>query len=123
MSNEQQVAAAVAESTQVSGSRCDECSHCNNPNHVGQPSPGTTLKQRWHAEGNGKSLKQFARSLLASKDEAAKDWFDYKSGALNEVRSDKNKARVGLERQASKAARKKASKGATKNTTEAPAAK
>ena len=117
------------------GSRCAHCHHCNVPSHVGESSTTAQLKLKWHQTffdremevlTNGRhryfwqpkkgiqrlSLKQFAR-----KDDLGKDWFEYKSGTLNEDRSDKNKARVQLEKSASKAARKKSKGGSSKATT------
>lgn len=110
MSNEQQVVQALSE-TLSSGSRCDQCTHCNREDHVGQPSAGKEIKSRWQREGKGKSLRQFARGLIAAGDKTAQDWFDQKKGALNEKRTDKNQARINLEKQASKSARKKTKSG------------
>lgn len=41
---------------------------------------GQKLKDRWHKEGKGLSLKQFARKLLAAGDKVAEDWFNHKKG-------------------------------------------
>ena len=94
-------------------SRCNQCAHCNVADHVGKPTAAQSLKQRWQTT-NAKenlSLKQYARQLLASNDADGKalasDWFDHKNGSLNETRNDKNKARIALERQATKSSRKK----------------
>jgi hypothetical protein len=70
-------------------------------------------KKLWVAGRDTPSLKAFARLLL--KDEThgqvAKDWFDHKAGSLNEKRSEKNVARIALEKQATKAAKRKKSQG------------
>lgn len=42
---------------------------------------GLQLKTRWHKEGKGLSLKQFARKLVAEGDTVAKSWFDNKKSA------------------------------------------
>lgn len=74
-------------------------------------SVATSLKNRFAKEGDGNmSLKQFARLLAKKGDQMAIDWFDNKAGACNESRSDKNKARVALERSATKSARRSKSK-------------
>lgn len=99
---------------------------------VGKATASLTLKQMWHAEhhilrdvgdkrnprkqewvprSGAPSLKKYARQLAASGNTTAKDWFEHKSGALNEKRNEKNTARVALEAQASKAARRKKSQG------------
>jgi hypothetical protein len=81
-------------------------------------------KHVWVANQGAPSLKQFAREQAKSGNKVAKDWFANKKGAKNEKRSEKNQARVTLERQASKAARRKASQGkaAKSATAAAPAA-
>lgn len=68
---------------------------------------GQQLKARWHREGKGMSLKQFARKLVASGDKVAQDWFDHKKGSLNQSRTDANKTRVAAEKAATKANRRK----------------
>lgn len=94
---------------------------------VGTATPSLTVKQQWHAkcfkesDANDRnnhrkttwkrlpktpSLKRFARELAASGDATAKAWLDNKLGSNSEKRSDKNIARVALERQATKASRK-----------------
>lgn len=126
-------------------SRCSYCIHCNNPAHVGTLSTAQQLKLKWHQahfdrtefrtlpdgrhqhfwkpkKSNYPSLKQFARELASEGDALAKDWLDHKSGSLNEERSDKNKSRISLEKQATKSARKKKKAGGGKTTeTAAPA--
>jgi hypothetical protein len=57
------------------------------------------------------SLKRFARELLKSGNAVAKEWFANKSGAKNQKRTEKNQSRITLEKQASKAARRKKSQG------------
>lgn len=101
---------------------------------VGQATASLQIKQLWKEtqfsmEGRkgvsvrkrgSMSLKRYARSLLAGSNKEqsviAKTWLDNKLGSLNQTRSDKNIARVGSERVASKSARKK-SKGGGKTTT------
>ena len=125
-------------------SRCNDCHYCNVPAHVGKPSTADSLKLRWHQtffnrvmevlpdgrhrnfwtpkKGGYPSLKQYAKELVAKKDETAKDWLDHKGGSLNETRSDKNTARILQEKQASKAARRKKKAGGGKDATAAAAA-
>ena|SRR5271165_2639957 len=104
---------------------------------VGIASASQTLKQMWHeahhvlqSVGNSKnprkelwvkhkgapSLKKFGRQLALAKDPVAMAWLSNKSGGLNEKRTDKNRARISLERQASSSARKKKSQKAPKAT-------
>lgn len=86
----------------------------NQPTHgnrgvVGTATPSSTLKKLWHlSQGKGPrlSLKRFARQLVKDGLQAAKDWFEIKTGVLNATRSDKNQARVSAERSATKLARK-----------------
>lgn len=78
-----------------------------------------SLKTRHTKEGNGLSLKEFARRLVREDNEHAKDWFANKAGLLNEERSDKNKARVSLEKSATKLSKRSKKKG---GATPAPAA-
>ncbi len=70
-----------------------------------------TDKSKWKRNPGAPSLKQFARGLAASGDKVAKDWFAHKAGSLNTNRSEKNVGRISLEKQASKAARRKKSQG------------
>ena len=104
---------------------------------VGVSTPSSQIKLLWHQEhfvlqdvGNSKnprkqayikhkaapSLKKYARTLLAQGNEVAVNWYANKAGKLNEKRSDKNKARIALEAQASMSARKKKSQKAPKAT-------
>jgi len=86
---------------------------------IGEATSSLTIKKMWKANLVGKlSLKRYARQLLASGDATAKDWFACKNGAMNDKRSDANKTRASLERQASKAARRKKS-DSNKNKTKA----
>ena len=112
---------------------------------VGKATTALTLKQRWHASHfkrvdvgdksnprkriwvpmpKAPSLKQFAKQLLASGDPDAKEWFAHKKGSLNQKRSDANVARIALESQATKNAKRKsgACKGKGGKATAAPAA-
>ena len=61
--------------------------------------------------GGAPSLKRFARELLKAGDPVAKEWFANKRGAKNAKRTEKNASRITLEKQASKAARRKKSQG------------
>lgn len=113
---------------------------------VGQATAGLTIRQKWHDAhfsrkdigdkhnprkrvwvpnpGPKVSLKKFARELLKAGDPVAKEWFANKRGSKNEKRTEKNQSRISLEKQASKAARRKKSQ-ANQNkakATEAPAA-
>ena len=72
---------------------------------VGESSAGDRVKARHRKEGSGKSLKQFARDLVNKGDQDATDWFAAKAGALELSRSDKTKARITLEKSASKLAK------------------
>jgi hypothetical protein len=95
---------------------------------LGKGTAGGRIKALWHSECFTKkdlgltkiagtpSLKAFARAKSKEGNQDAKDWFECKAGALNESRSDKNKTRVSLEKQASKAARKKTKGGGGKAT-------
>lgn len=100
---------------------------------LGTATPKLTITQLWHAahftrkdandKGNFRkrlwvanpgpkvSLKKFARELLKAGDPVAKAWFANKRGAQNSKRTEKNASRITLERQASKAARRKKSQG------------
>lgn len=118
----QQVTQAL-EKVLDTGSRCDLCAHCNRADHVGQLTAGRSIKMRWHQTDMRKSLKQFARELATSGDQSAKDWFAHKKGSLNQDRSEKNRARIALERQASKAARRKKKPGQKAEAPAAPVAK
>lgn len=68
-------------------------------------------KKVWVALPKAPSLKAFARQLAANGDVVAKTWFDHKGGSLNKDRSDATKARISLEKQATKAAKRKKSAG------------
>lgn len=100
---------------------------------VGVATAGLKIRQLWHDAhftrkdigdkhnprkriyvpnpGGAPSLKKFARELLKAGDAVAKEWFANKRGAKDQKRTEKNQARVNLEKQASKAARRKASQG------------
>lgn len=74
---------------------------------VGVATAALTIKNRWHQrEGKKVSLKAFARKLAAEGDQVAKDWLAHKAGSLNQKRSEKNVARVALEKAATKLAKK-----------------
>jgi len=72
-----------------------------------------SLKSRHAKEGNGMSLKEFARRLVREDNESAKDWFANKAGLLNAERSDKNKTRVSSEKSATKLAKRSKKKGSS----------
>jgi len=100
---------------------------------LGVATAGLKLRQMWHEAhfsrkdvgdkhnprkriwvpnpGPKVSLKQFAREQERSGNQVAKDWFANKAGAKNQKRSEKNVSRISLEKQASKAARRKKSQG------------
>jgi hypothetical protein len=84
---------------------------------------GNFRKRIWVANPGPKvSLKKFARELAKSGNAVAKAWFANKLGAQNAQRSEKNRGRISLESQASKAARRKKSQGKqAKATTDATA--
>lgn len=83
-------------------------------------------KQLWVKRAGAPSLKKYARDLAKSGNDVAKAWFSNKVGELNAKRSEKNTGRISLEKQASKAARRKKSQGkaakATADTTTAAVA-
>ena len=106
---------------------------------VGTATAGKTIKQRWHEathvlmdvgnrhnprkqawvkKAGAPSLKRFARQAAQAGDQAAKDWFDHKVGSMNASRSDSNRMRANLERQASKASRRKSTASKAKKPTE-----
>lgn len=110
---------------------------------LGVATAALTIKQRWHEahftlkdvgdkhnprkrvwvrNHGAPSLKRYARDLAKSGDANAKDWFANKSGAKNAERSEKNRSRISLEAQASKAARRKKSQGKSGKAEAAPAA-
>jgi len=89
---------------------------------LGKSSVGDRLKHRWSKASSGKSLKAFANDLAASGDEDAKEWFFNKQGGLELGRSDKSKARIAIESQATRLSRKRVKTGA-KKTADAPVAK
>lgn len=98
---------------------------------VGEATAGLKIRQMWHEAhfsrkdvgdkhnprkrvwvhnpGPKVSLKRFARELLKAGDPVAKAWFANKGGAQNAKRTEKNQSRISLEKQASKAARRKKS--------------
>lgn len=85
----------------------------HNEHHIVQATgnKNNPRKEVWVKRHGAPSLKRYARTLLAAGNEVAKSWFANKDGATNTGRSDKNIARIALERTASKSARKKASQG------------
>ena len=108
---------------------------------LGVATAGLTIKQRWHeehfnlvdtsdkshphrrsyqAKPGAPSLKKFARALLKSGDQNAKDWFANKLGRNNQKRSEANVKLAALCASASKAARKSKGKGGGKKTEAAP---
>lgn len=70
-------------------------------------SVGKKLKKMWKKSGAKVSLRQFVKELAAGGSEEAKLWFENKEGALNEGRSSAKATRIKLEREATKAAKRK----------------
>lgn len=97
MSNEETKVAVEKVTTDSRGDRGE----------VGTPTAGLTIRQRWHAEAHGGSLKQFARKLLKEGDSVAKEWFANKRGAKNQKRTDANIKASMEARQATRAAKQK----------------
>jgi hypothetical protein len=83
---------------------------------------GNFRKRIWVANHGAPSLKKFARELLKAGDAVAKAWFANKRGASNAKRLEKNASRITLEKQASKAARRKKSQGKQGKAADATAA-
>ncbi len=77
---------------------------------VAEPKVSVTLKRLWKAEGNGMSLKAFARARKKDGDAFAKRWFENRSGKHDAKRSDKNAGLAKLCSEASKNARRKTKK-------------
>lgn len=75
-----------------------------------EPKVSVTLKRLWKAEGNGLSLKQFARLRKKSGDAVAKRWFENRSGKHDAKRSEKNAGLAKLVSEATKLSRKKTAK-------------
>ena len=73
---------------------------------VGVASTSDMLKQQWHAAGAISSLKRWAKTQAKNGNQTAEEWLKNKVAPKREERSDKNKARISLEKTASKAARK-----------------
>jgi hypothetical protein len=65
-----------------------------------------THKKVWVKHPGAPSLKQFARQLIASGDQTAKDWMDHKHGSLNAERSDANQALTKVVAAATKSSKK-----------------
>ena len=88
-----------------------------NKKHVNQkrrtaaePKVSVTLKRLWKSEGNGMSLKAFARARKKDGDAIAKRWFENRSGKHASKRSEKNVGLAKLCFEASKNARRKSKK-------------
>jgi len=69
-----------------------------------------TIKSLHAKNGNGLSLKEFARQLIRVDNDLAVKWFDNKAGMCNASRSESNKTRVAAERTATKNAKRKSKK-------------
>lgn len=103
-----------------------------NRGELGVATAGKTIKQMWHEEhhvlqdvgdkhnprkqlwvkrSGAPSLRKYAKGLAASGNDVAKAWFANKGGEKNDQRTEKNAGRISLEKQASKAARRKKSQG------------
>jgi hypothetical protein len=92
-------------------------------NVPGKSTPSKLIKKMWHKaffqkndkrwvpNANAPSLKTFALSLTKTTDNLATNWLDNKAGALNKTRTPANDARVSLEAQATKAAKRKVKSG------------
>jgi hypothetical protein len=79
---------------------------------IGEATASLSIKKMWRANLVGHpSLKRYARQLMAKGDALAKDWFAHKRGSMNAQRTDANKSRASLERQATKASRRKRADG------------
>lgn len=124
---------APAEKTKAEKAAEAEQSARGERGELGTATAKLTITQLWHAahftrkdandKGNFRkriyvpnpgprvSLKKFARELLKAGDPVAKAWFANKRGAQNAKRTEKNASRITLEKQASKAARRKKSQG------------
>lgn len=95
---------------------------------VGEPTPGLTIKQRWHqthfilennhdkahpyrrawvAQPGAVSLKKFAKALAADGDELAKRWLESKHGKHQTKRSEANLSMAKLCASATKVAKRK----------------
>jgi hypothetical protein len=77
-------------------------------NTVGTATAGQQLKARWHKEGRGLSLKQFARKLVAAGDTVASTWFEMKRGLHNQERTEKN---INIARASAQATKNSRGKG------------
>lgn len=78
---------------------------------VGTGSPGSRLKNLHAASGRGLSLKTFVRDQAKAGNADAKAWLDNKLG-LNEMkRTKESEARILLQRNATKMAKKSKGKG------------
>lgn len=88
-----------------------------------EPTHGKQVRRRVWARNKGcPSLKAFARAQVALGNKTAIDWVAQKNGAMEIGRSDKNLARIGAERSASMASRrKKSTNKSAKATAEATA--
>lgn len=136
--------AAPAEKTKAEKAAEAEQSARGERGELGTATAKLTITQLWHAahftrkdandKGNFRkriyvpnpgprvSLKKFARELLKAGDPVAKAWFANKRGAQNAKRLEKNASRITLEKQASKAARRKKSQGKQGKAAETTAA-
>jgi len=104
---------------------------------LGVATASLTIKDRWHSEhfklvdtsdkahphrrtfvknAGAPSLKAFARALLKSGDENAKEWFANKRGDNRQERSEANVKLASLCASASKLARKKSKGGSSKKS-------
>jgi hypothetical protein len=74
---------------------------------MGDNAVSVRLKKEWKKSGSELSLRKFARKLISSGENWVQSWFDNKDGVCNQSRADKTLARIKLEREATKVARRK----------------
>jgi len=75
-----------------------------------EPKVSVTLKRLWKLEGNGLSLKAFARARRKDGDAVAKRWFENRAGKHDQKRSEKNVGLAKLIGEATKNSRRKTAK-------------
>ena len=80
--------------------------------YVGKASAGKQLKDLHAKEGQGMSLRAFARKLANEGNTFASEWFTNKAGNLNQDRSDENKKLASLCGSATKLSKRSKKKGA-----------
>lgn len=73
---------------------------------LGLGSAGTRLKNLHASMGRGLTLKQFVRDQLKAGNPDAKEWYANKTGKNRSKRTEKSIARISLEKNATKLAKK-----------------